>query len=259
MFEARGSLALIKPELVNRVVLFGDIHGDFDSFEEGLTHWGEDDLLVLLGDYADRGPEGVEVIEKTAELMENYPDRVIALQGNHEVYTEDGEPTFAPCTLIEEVTRKRGSWKQYWSFLSGFFSKLFLSALFPGHFLFVHGGIHSSITGVHDLESPRGKIFPSFFWSDPGDEPGERANMRGIGTVFGPDVSNTVLTSLGVTTLLRSHEPRKARRGPAVQHEGRIITTSSTTIYGGKAFILTIDPDRPLSEPENLENATRFL
>jgi hypothetical protein len=259
MFEARGSLACIKPERVNRVVVFGDIHGDLDSFEEGLTYWGDDDLLVLLGDYADRGPEGVEVIEKTADLMNNCPDRVIALQGNHEVYTEDGDPTFAPCTLIEEVRRKRGAWKHYWPFLSSFFSKLFLSALFPGHFLFVHGGIHSSITGVHNLESPRGEMFPSFFWSDPGEEPGERSNTRGIGTVFGPDVSKNVLDSLGVATLLRSHEPRKARKGPVAQHEGRIVTTSSTTIYGGKAFILTIDSNEPLSDPENLQNATRYL
>lgn len=50
--------------------------------------------LIFLGDYADRGPKGVEVIDSVEELIGKYPGRLIALRGNHEDYTEGGSREF---------------------------------------------------------------------------------------------------------------------------------------------------------------------
>lgn len=41
--------------------------------------------LILLGDYIDRGAHSAEVLYAVKELTERWPERVVALLGNHEV------------------------------------------------------------------------------------------------------------------------------------------------------------------------------
>lgn len=40
--------------------------------------------LIFCGDYIDYGPDSCKVLYKIMELVENYPEQVIALKGNHE-------------------------------------------------------------------------------------------------------------------------------------------------------------------------------
>lgn len=61
-----------------------DIHGHLTHFEEMLTHWNREDILVVLGDLIDRGPQSLQVIEKVIELKQTYGDKVVFLKGNHE-------------------------------------------------------------------------------------------------------------------------------------------------------------------------------
>ena len=42
--------------------------------------------------------------------------------------------------------------------------------------------------------------------------------------------------------IIRSHEPRKARNGPFFEHENRIVTVNSTSLYGGIPFVLNLNP-----------------
>lgn len=81
-----------------RIFAMGDIHGCIEPFERRLEQLDElgffdgldtdppngEDLLVLLGDYIDRGPDGLAVVRKTMELEHRYPAHVIPLMGNHE-------------------------------------------------------------------------------------------------------------------------------------------------------------------------------
>lgn len=76
----------------------GDVHGAFDKLRAllilaGLTdrngNWtGQDAHLVFLGDYLDRGPDGIGVIRLIQQLEEQAAQaggQVTALIGNHEV------------------------------------------------------------------------------------------------------------------------------------------------------------------------------
>ena len=45
----------------------------------------EEDLLVFLGDYIDRGPDSVNCLQYVYDLQHRNPDSVICLMGNHEV------------------------------------------------------------------------------------------------------------------------------------------------------------------------------
>lgn len=259
MFTSRGNLAEIDPASTARILVFGDIHGDLEALKSGLSRRKSGDVIVLLGDYADRGPEGVEVIEGIQALAERLPESVIPLQGNHELFTRDGEPTFAPCTLQEEAERKRGSWEAFFGQFSRFISSLYTAALLPGEYLFLHGGLGSSVTDIESLEQPSGEVIEELLWSDPTEEEGTAPNMRGAGSMFGPDVTSRILDTVGARTVIRSHEPRKARSGPAFDHDGRIVTVSSTGVYGGTPFVLELDLDAPPHGPEELEAAVRFL
>ncbi len=70
-----------------RIFAVGDIHGCAEALErllEKLPFDPEEDLLIFLGDYIDRGPEPRRVIEMVKALRDRHPERVVALSGNHE-------------------------------------------------------------------------------------------------------------------------------------------------------------------------------
>ena len=61
--------------------VMGDIHGEADRFHAMLKkiHLSNDDVLILLGDVVDRGPDGIALLLEIMEMP-----NVIMLLGNHE-------------------------------------------------------------------------------------------------------------------------------------------------------------------------------
>lgn len=259
MFTTRLKLAEIDADLPGRIIVFGDIHGNLDVLRAGLDRADDDDLVIFLGDYADRGDEGVEVIETIDKLLDDESHRFLALKGNHEDYLPDGSPTFMPADLPRETTEKRGNWRTYFPRFTNFVDKLHLSAILPGYALFVHGGITAGIDGKEDLMEPATNIRQALLWSDPSGTDGERPNRRGIGTEFGSDVTEYTLEKLDVRHIIRSHEPRKAIHGPVCEQDERIVTLNSTNVYGGDPFVLIIDPEDPPHTQEEFEASSMFL
>lgn len=69
---------------MNRTLVISDIHGEIEKFERLLSdakYTPEDDQLILLGDYVDRGPNAKAVIEKVMSLQKAGAK---VLKGNHE-------------------------------------------------------------------------------------------------------------------------------------------------------------------------------
>ena len=70
---------------IDRLLVFGDIHGKWNRFVEAYRKVGfnpETDMMVFLGDYLDRGEQPVSVMEW---VMEHFGQRhMIFLRGNHE-------------------------------------------------------------------------------------------------------------------------------------------------------------------------------
>lgn len=75
--------------LSGRVFVFGDIHGTFRELKKLLNYiekkcnLNEEDLLIFVGDYIDRGRESRDVIDLLINLK-NKHHNTICLKGNHE-------------------------------------------------------------------------------------------------------------------------------------------------------------------------------
>lgn len=68
-----------------RTLSIGDIHGCLTALDTliGYVRPSEDDTLIFLGDFVDRGPDSRRVVERLIALTEN--PRVICIRGNHEI------------------------------------------------------------------------------------------------------------------------------------------------------------------------------
>ena len=69
-----------------RTFVIGDIHGDLRSLEAvlGQLPVRDDDTVVFLGDYVDRGPDSRGVIERVRRFVREFPGKTVTLRGNHE-------------------------------------------------------------------------------------------------------------------------------------------------------------------------------
>jgi hypothetical protein len=233
-----------------RLGVVGDLHGDLDSLESALRFFDPaKDGVIFLGDFADRGPFGIEVIDRVDCVMRRFSRNVFALKGNHEDYV-GGYPSFDwenyP-SLVSQVEKNKSGWDEYFmGTFRSFVDRLALAVVVPGEVLFVHGGVSSKIKSLKDLREPTREIEFDLIWSDPFEGCGEHLSGRGVGVEFGEDVTRRVCGLLGVKRIVRSHEPYKVMKAgaPCYSHDGRVITISTTTSYGEgyEPFILSINP-----------------
>lgn len=240
LIEKNGKLIEIE---CDKSIIVGDLHGDYKTFSKIIKLIRKNIVIIFLGDYADRGEYGVEIIEKIDKLVEKNKN-IIALKGNHESYSKDGIPNFSPCDLINEVEIKKGNWNEYFKkFLINFINKLYISAILNNKFLLVHGGISLKIKNRNDLSNPTEKIEEDILWSDPFDGKGEQPNPRGAGVLFGKDVTETICKRLNVEKIIRSHQPYKTINGIFYEHDKKILTINSTSVYGTKPFVTIIEKE----------------
>jgi len=71
---------------MKKIFAIGDIHGCYDRLKSLMGKIPIDcsrDTLVFIGDYIDRGPHSVEVVDYLIQLKNRFP-AVIFLKGNHE-------------------------------------------------------------------------------------------------------------------------------------------------------------------------------
>ena len=87
----------ISKEEGQRIVAVGDLHGDYEAYEEIMRNaglidsrgrWvGGDTILVQTGDIADRGPDSLKIIrhlQKLEKRARRNSGRIVTLVGNHE-------------------------------------------------------------------------------------------------------------------------------------------------------------------------------
>lgn len=71
---------------MNKIFAIGDIHGCADklmALMEKIPVDYDNDTLIFIGDYIDRGPDSFKVVDYLVDLKKRYPD-IVFLKGNHE-------------------------------------------------------------------------------------------------------------------------------------------------------------------------------
>lgn len=70
-----------------RRIFIGDVHGCYEqlcALLDAVELDRENDELIFLGDYIDRGPQSFEVVMLLKDLKDTMEERCILLRGNHE-------------------------------------------------------------------------------------------------------------------------------------------------------------------------------
>ncbi|MBA3064714.1 serine/threonine protein phosphatase, partial [Candidatus Woesearchaeota archaeon] len=141
--------------------------------------------------------------------------------------------------------------------LYNWFESLPVAVVVKDKYFLVHGGISSKVKLRGTLDR---NMIQDLLWSDPTEIKREHPNERGYGLItFGPDITNSFLKKYNLETIVRSHQPGIAPEGFSVQQNGKILTISSTTVYGGKAAVLIIDSKKPAMNAYELAKGIRLI
>ena len=235
-FHVFGDLAEID-DFANLVII-GDLHGDLASltcilnlvnYEEFLKE--PSNILVFLGDYIDRGPESVRVIEEVCLIKSRFPHNVILMRGNHE---SPQQFPFASHDLPNRIIDSfgRGEAKKIYTAVLDLFESLTLAVIVKHQMIIVHGGLpvtvqenyREAMSGAGELRLSR-PFMEEILWNDPRDLDGWEISRRGYGKHFGKGVTDRWLSATNTRFVVRGHEPCRAFR---VDQDGRVLTLFSS-------------------------------
>lgn len=237
--------SLVKLDIPERLVVVGDIHGDYAALSTILSKIDyerylsdEHNKLIFLGDYIDRGRRSPEVLYAVCFLKTRFPQSVILMRGNHEAPDEFPFPSHDFPFRIIDLFGQVQSMPLYYQKILPLFHALYLSVVIENCFIVVHGGVparlpHDGLEAIKTLSTARANHMTSetmeeILWNDPRDSIRDNGNFersrRGIGKHFGRSVSNAWLKSVDAKVILRGHEPCE---GYKIDHQGLVFTIFS--------------------------------
>lgn len=218
--------------LTGDLKIVGDIHG---SLHDLLKFFGDGEFdtesrYLFLGDYVDRGPFSLEVINLLLALLVNEPSRYFLLRGNHEfadVATQYG--------FREEIMGLYNDIDVFSKYME-VFSYLPLAAVVNDELFCVHGGIGPNITLVCQIQAMGRPILDykhhpccDLLWADP-DKTILRykESARGVGVEFGSGLTSDFLKMNDLKVIVRAHE---CVNGVKTCFHNTVVTVFSSSSY----------------------------
>jgi hypothetical protein len=232
------------------LTVLGDLHGCYSCLKAALMqtdflgkvdrftkapHLHPEPLLVLLGDYIDRGIYSYQgVLRAVLDIFIAAPNHVIILRGNHEYYFERNGDVLAavkPADALDELKpyapiEVLQAYRQLFEAMP--------NMLFFDDIMFVHAGIPRDSAlreRYEDLSSLNDPVLRfQMMWSDPSttDFVPEELQDASNRFAFGREQAREFMHRIGVRTLIRGHE--KVDEGYVVnidEPDLRIITLFS--------------------------------
>jgi hypothetical protein len=216
-----------KPGDRYELTVLGDLHGCYSilkatvlqsKFFERVDAYRKDPkqpfpLLVLLGDYIDRGLFSINGVLRTAmQLFVTAPDHVIMLRGNHEYYVEVNGTMYGGVKPAEAInTLKPLLPIDVFRHYQTLFEEMPNMLLFD-RFLFVHGGIPKDRLvkerwkDLSSLNDPEMRF--QMMWSDPSTADVIPADLQDQASrfAFGRMQFRAFMQRIGSHTMVRGHE-----------------------------------------------------
>ena len=188
--------------------------------------------LLFLGDYVDRGFQGVECVFFLFAHMLKYPGNCYLLRGNHE------------CSNINRVYGFYDECQQRFSTMlykavTACFNYLPMAAIVSESIYCVHGGLSPELRDINDIDSiarptdvPDEGLLCDMVWSDPSQCNGWTGNDRGVSYCWGEDVVEAFLDSQDLDLVVRSHQV--VEDGYDFFADRRVVTLFSAPNYCGQ-------------------------
>lgn len=203
-----------------------------------------DTNYLFLGDFVDRGLNGVETFLLLLALKVRYPDRITLIRGNHE-----SRQITQVYGFYDECLRKYGS-LNVWRYCTEIFDYLSLAAVIDNKIFCVHGGLSPNVNTVDDIkaidrkqEVPHDGAMCDIMWSDPDEIDGWSLSPRGAGYVFGADIVQQFNRNNSIELILRAHQ--LVMEGYKPMFNDQLVTIWSAPNYcyrcGNVAAILEFD------------------
>jgi serine/threonine-protein phosphatase PP1 catalytic subunit len=189
--------------------IVGDIHGQYFDLLRLFEYGGfpPESNYLFLGDYVDRGPNGLETICLLFAYKIKYPLNFFMLRGNHESAAINRIYGF-----YEECKERYGL--KIWKSFNDCFNCLPLGAIIEEKILCIHGGLSPDLKSLDQIrriarptEIPDAGLLCDLLWADPdADQAGWGANDRGVSFTFGGDVVANFLKKHDFDLIVRAHQ-----------------------------------------------------
>jgi len=191
------------------IKLIGDIHAQFYDLLRIFEFGGSppDQTYLFLGDYVDRGPNGIDCLALLLAYKIKYPNKIYLLRGNHESAGINRLYGFSnECTARFNM--------KMWKLFNELFDYLPLAALIDDVCFAIHGGLSPSLDSLDQIASisrpatiPDAGLLCDLLWSDPDAKlSGWGDNERGVSFTFGPDCVNSFLKKNSLELMVRAHQ-----------------------------------------------------
>ena len=196
-------------ELEAPIQIVGDVHGQFTDLLRLFENCGfpPDANYLFLGDYVDRGKNGVDTIALLLAYKVKYPENFFLLRGNHECASINRIYGF-----YDECKRRYNikTWKKF----QDVFNWLPLAAVVDEKIFCIHAGLSPDLQSMDQIRNiprptdvPDSGLLCDLMWSDPeADIAGWAENDRGVSYTFGADVVGKFLTKHDFDLIVRAHQ-----------------------------------------------------
>jgi serine/threonine-protein phosphatase PP1 catalytic subunit len=209
--NASRELFLSQPVLLDLnapVKVVGDIHGQFTDLIRLFQLCGFPPVTnyLFLGDYVDRGKNGLETIILLLCYKLRYPENFFLLRGNHE------SASITRIYGFYDECKRRTTIKTWKKFVN-VFNCMPIAALIASKIFCVHGGLSPSLTDLEEIRQitrptdvPDSGLLTDLLWSDPADtEEDWEPNDRGVSYCFGKKVIMNFLERHDIDLVCRAH------------------------------------------------------
>ncbi|CAM9679230.1 unnamed protein product [Chrysoparadoxa australica] len=251
--------------LQSPVYVFGDIHGnleDLNFFADNLWKLGMNltaGQFLFLGDYVDRGIQGLECVAYLFALKIDNPEKMFMLRGNHELRDVNGwVDHYRERSFLYQCQQRFGEvlGEEVWECCNACFDRLPLAGVIDHDVFCVHGGIprplaesRSRIQDIMQVPSIAGVCPPNegetfesqqvasdCMWSDPArdhqemmlDDDGFGESQRGGGAMcFGTKAIDDFLEQTKMSYIVRAHEAHS--QGVSLSKGAKVFTVFSTS------------------------------
>ncbi|KAI1720031.1 calcineurin-like phosphoesterase domain-containing protein [Ditylenchus destructor] len=261
-FRQQKSLLTFEKEHLPLVVC-ADLHGHFQDLREIFVKCGSPhhQNYLFLGDYVDRGTQGLQTLALLLALKVKYPTKVFLLRGNHEDIMSSLSYGFYDECQYQFVNAEENYGEAIYNKLLEVFNWIPFAAVIDKTIFCVHGGLSPHLDKLESIEQiVRPCIVPPYglacdlVWSDPICDPEENyrngwsMSGRGISFTFGQSVVDDFCTRTGIDLIVRGHQLVKPmlKNGYNFFGGGRVLTLFSARNYmnfGNASSVLRVDPE----------------